>query len=152
MAQKLKLKLGLVRVTKPVYASQSNFVALVNQQMRAVQEDLENILEQFEEVTPEIPLEALRPTFEKSQEYVPKKSGALHDSGYLEIVQFRGNPKVEMGYAKGGRPDYAVYVHEMTNIPHKSPTSAKFLERAINEDLHQIIDRLHEGYNRFMNG
>lgn len=152
MAQKLKLRMGLERVKKPLYASQSDFVSLVNAQMKAVQNDLEYIMEQFEDVTPEITLEALRPTFELSQLYVPKDTMALHDSGYLEIVSFRGNPKVEIGYAKGGKPEYAPYVHEMTTYHHKSPTSAKFLERAVNEDIGNIIDRVYYGYQRFMNG
>lgn len=152
MATRLKLKMGLERTTKPQYASQANYVALVNAQMKAVQDDLEYIMEQFEDVTPEITLEALRPTFAKSQVYVPKDSMELHDSGYLEVVTFRGSPKVEMGYAKGGKPSYAMFVHEITSYAHKSPTQSKFLQRAVDEDIGQIIDRVYDGYRRFMNG
>lgn len=152
MAARLKLKMGLERTTKPLYASQSNYVALVNAQMKAVQDDIEYILQQFEDVTPEIAYEALKPTFEKSQVYVPKDTMELHDSGYLEVLSFRGNPRVEMGYAKGGKPGYAMYVHEITSYAHKSPTRAKFLQSAVDEDIGSIIDRVYDGYRRFMNG
>lgn len=150
MAQKLNLRMGLERVSKPIYASEPDFVQQMNAQVKALRDDLDYIFQQFEDVTPEITKEALQPTFDKSQVYVPKDTMALHDSGYLEIVSFRGNPKVEMGYAKGGVPRYAVYVHEMTELRHAPPTRSKFLEAAINEDMFDIIDRVSEGYKRFM--
>ena len=150
VAQKLNLRLGLERVSKAVYASEPDFVRQMNAQVKALRDDLDYILQQFEGITPEITKEALQPTFEKSQKYVPKDTMELHDSGYLEIVSFRGNPKLEMGYAKGGSPRYAAYVHEMTENKHESPTRAKFLESAINEDMFTIIDRVAAGYQRFM--
>lgn len=152
MAPRLKLKMGLERVSKPQYASQSNYVALINRQMAAIRDSLEDVMKQFEDATPEITLEAMRPTFEKSQHYVPKDTMDLHNSGYLEITSFRGSPRIEMGYAKGGKPDYAPYVHEITSYAHASPTRSKFLQAAVDEDLSLMADRLAEGYRRFMNG
>lgn len=142
--------MGLTRVKSPQYASEVDYVSQVNAQMQALKDDLQYIMDQFEQVTPEITLEALRPTFDKSQVYCPHKTGALRDSGYLEDVGFRGQPRIEMGYAKGGVPRYAVLVHEQVEVPHEPPTRSKFLEAAINEDYGVIIDRIHDAYQRFM--
>lgn len=153
MATRLKLKMGLTRVSKPIYASEPGFVQKVNRQMDALKDDLQYIMDQFADVTPDVVLEALQPTFEKSQVYVPKKTGDLKESGYLEVTsRSRSAPSVEMGYGRGGDPRYAVYVHELTTYHHEAPTRAKFLEAAINEDTYQIIDRIFAGYSRFMNG
>lgn len=142
--------MGLTRLSKPRYASEPGFVDAVNRQMKTIRDDLEYIFEQFEDATPEIMLEAMRPTFEKSQRYVPKDTMALHDSGYLEIAKRGKNSRVEIGYAKGGNPRYAPYVHEMLSHKHAAPTRAKFLSSAVDEDLYEIIDRLADGYKRFM--
>ncbi len=150
--QRLKLRMGLERVKAPIYASQPGFVSKVNEAMNQLRLDLEYIFDQFEEVTPEIMLDVLKPTFEKSKVYCPKKTNELVESAYLEVVQFRGKPKVEMGYAKGGKPSYAAYVHEIVQYKHEAPTQAKFLERAINEDIGSMIDKLAAEYREFMNG
>lgn len=146
MASRIRLKMGKTNVKIPAYASESEYVRIANEAMRRIKEDLEYIINEVEDATPEIMLEALQPIFDKSQEYCPKDTGALRDSGYLEITSFRGNPTVEMGYAKGGNPSYAAYVHEMVNIPHEPPTQAKFLERAVNEGVGDLIDTLTSKY------
>lgn len=149
MARKLELRSGLTKVSKPIWASEPDFVTQMNAQLKALIEDLGYIFDQFEDVTPDITVEAMRPTFEKSQRYTPKDTMALVNSGYLEVVTKRGSPLVEMGYAKGGVPRYAPYVHEMTELKHDAPTRSKFLEAAINEDMFDIIDRVADGYSRF---
>jgi hypothetical protein len=148
--KQLQVRLGMERMRKPKYASEPGYLAQVKKMTKALEEDLEYIFEQFEDVTPDIAYEAMKPTFDKSQVYVPRESGDLARSGYLEVIERGKRPRVEIGYGKGGLPRYAPYVHEMTHIPHQHPTSAKFLERAINEDLFDIIDRVAEGYRRFM--
>jgi hypothetical protein len=85
---------------------------------------------------------ALEPTFEKSKEYCPKDTGALVASGYLEIVEFRGKPRVSMGYGAGGVPDYAAVVHENLEWRHKAPTKAKWLQVAMEEDLGEFLPRV----------
>lgn len=84
---------------------------------------------------------ALQPTLELSLVYVPKLTGELANSAYLEVENFRGNARVEMGYGKGGDPEYAIYVHEIP-YKHAAPTSDKFLEKAINEDWSNIVQRV----------
>jgi len=96
----------------------------------------------MEEETAPIVVDALKPTFEKSQKYCPKDTGDLVSSGYLESRKFRGNVVAEIGYARGNKPSYAIYVHEMLEYRHKAPTRAKFLEAAIDEDLSDIQGRI----------
>jgi hypothetical protein len=150
MSLGVKLKVGKTNVRTTGYPSESGFVRQVNQGMRKIQEDLGYIIQQFEDVTPEFMLEAMRPIFDESQRIVPVRTSALKDSGYLEIVEFRGSPKVEIGYAKGGNPWYAVYVHEMIEIPHRPPTQAKYLEKPVNDGLGALIDTLAAQYKEFM--
>lgn len=150
MATSVRLKVGKTFVKSPKYMSEANYVTEVNRGMKSIEKDLLYIIQQFEDVTPEFMKDALQPTFDKSQTYVPFRGGTLKNSGYLEIVEYRGSPKVEMGYGAGGRPDYTVYVHEMVEIPHAAPTQAKFLERAVNEDMGDLIDRLAASYKNFM--
>jgi hypothetical protein len=52
---------------------------------------------------------------------------------------------VEIGYAKGGDPSYAIPVHEDVEVAHEPPTSAKFLEGPINEDWGNITLRIAQG-------
>ncbi len=148
--KRLQVRLGLTRTTKPRYASEPDFIKQVQKQVKALTSDLEYIFSQFEDITPEVTIEALRPTFEKAKHYTPKDTNALVNSAYLEVVGSGSNKKVEIGFAKGGHPRYAVYVHEMVHQKHAEPTRAKFLQTAIDEDIFQIIDRVAEGYRRFM--
>lgn len=150
MVARMSVKMGLTKVSKPMYASEPDFVQQMNAQVKALKDDLEYIMEQFENVTPEIAKESLEPTLALAKTYTPHKTGALRDSGYVEIVGFRGQPRVEIGFAKGGNPRYAVLVHEMVEVPHAAPTRSKFLEAAVNEDVDNIIDRVADGYRRFM--
>lgn len=148
---KLQLRMGLTRVKVPQFASEPGYVQQVNAAMKALTEDLVDIFDQFEDISPDIIMEAMEPTFKKSQTYCPYRTGDLRNSGYLEVAsRSRGGQRVEMGYAKGGKPRYAAQVHENLEMFHRSPTRAKWLEAAINEDTTAISDRIADGYKRFM--
>lgn len=142
---RLKLRMGLQRVRKPRYPSEPGFVAAVNRQVRALTDELNDILDQFEEAGPEIVKDALQPTFEKSKAWCPYRTGALRASGYLEIV----GKTVEMGYGYGNKPWYTVLVHENLDQRHAPPTQAKWLERAIKEDMQAIYLRIGANYAQF---
>lgn len=92
-----------------------------------------------------IAYEALRPTFQISQLYVPIDTGALKRSGDLSMIERRGITVAEISYAKNGRPFYANYVHEISAYSHVAPTKAKFLEAAVREDMENIKDRVIKG-------
>lgn len=145
-----RLKVGKVTVRTPRYPSEPGYVESVRRGMKELMDNVNYIFQQFEEITPEIMLDVLKPIYDESQVLVPVKTGDLKNSGFLRIASGRtGNIWVEMGYADGGDPDYAAYVHEMTNIPHKPPTQAKFLEQPINEHMLDIIDELAARYKEF---
>lgn len=111
--------------------------------------NFKKVVKNLEDVTPEVLLYALRPTFEKSQEYCPVDKGTLLRSGFLEENTFRGKPRVSMGYGRGGVPPYAAAVHENLEWQHKYPTRAKWLQVAIDEDASDIQARIVERYRRF---
>lgn len=84
---------------------------------------------------------ALEPTLELSAYYCPKDTEALVNSRYLATESYRGGARCEIGYAKGGEPHYAIYVHEIP-ATHEPPTCDKFLQRAIDEDYFNILTRI----------
>lgn len=150
MSVGIKLKVGKVNVRTVGYPSEASYVRQVNQGLKQLEKSLIDVLDQFMNVTPEVMLDAMRPIYDLSQEYVPVRDGKLKNSGYLEVVERGSRPYVEFGYAKGGRPDYAVYVHEMIEIPHKAPTRAKYAEQAVNDAVGETINRLVANYREFM--
>lgn len=149
--RRLKVQVGLQRVGRAMWPSEPGYVAQMNAQAKALTDALLDIFKQFEDASEDIMLEALQPTFQKALEYTPVLTGELRASGYLEKAGFRGKPRVEMGFARGGNPRYAIYVHEIP-YSHEPPTQWKFLQKALMEDLDGIYQRLGEGYRTFMNG
>lgn len=134
------------------FPSEAGYVEGVVSQMKAVTDNLIKVVEQIKNATPEIMYEALVPTLELALEYCPIDTGLLRSSAYLEITEFRGHPRVEMGFARGGQPEYAVSVHENLEWKHEFPTRAKFLEHAMNEDMDNIRSRLEESYKEMAGG
>lgn len=116
----------------------------------AVTARLNSVLDQFQTVTPRIMLEALEPTFQKSQDYCPVDTGRMKHSGYLEIMTNRGNPRVEMGYGFRGNPPYTGIQHEDPNFRHTAPTRYKWLQAAVMEDLDAIEGRIAAAYKGFI--
>ena len=110
--------------------------------MRNIIRRYQRFVHNVEDAMPDAIFNALVPTYNKSQVYVPKDTGALADSGYLEITDFRGKPRVEIGYGGGGDPEYAVKVHETMEYRHKAPTRAKWLQIALEEDEQAIQQRI----------
>lgn len=69
---------------------------------------------------------------QKSQIYVPRETGALANSGRVEVEGQGFGARSRVLYGGDSAP-YAVYVHENLEAQHKPPTCAKFLERAARE-------------------
>ena len=109
----------------------SDIVGALNMVFRRLEED----------IIPEVTVEALKPTLELANYYVPKDTGELRDSGYVEAK----GKTAEIGYGKNGRAPYAVFVHENPMFYHEPPTQAKFLQRAMDEDMGSIIGRVFKG-------
>ncbi len=120
------------------------YASSIQAQMKNINDALTEVINDISEVTPDIIFEALEPTFELSQEYVPYKTGELHDSGFMQIEKGKTFSRVVIGYAARGRPNYAVLVHERVDIPHQAPTRSKYLLAALEEDSGNIVGRIED--------
>lgn len=121
----------------------------LRRQLDTLVKNFADIAVHMKEEAAEILEDALRPTFELSQKYVPKDTLRLMHSGYLVIKQTSKGAQAAMGYAEGGNPHYALYVHEIPRA-HADPTSWKYLQRAIDEDGDNIKQRLYVGVRKAM--
>lgn len=133
---------GRKRLAKSLSTSVQSDTLSARAGMAQIIRNYRKFVQNVEEAVPDILYEALIPTFEKSQEYCPKDTGALRESGYLEITEFRRRPRVEIGYGLGGEPEYTAKVHENMEYKHKAPTRAKWLQIALEEDAEAIQMRI----------
>lgn len=135
-------RIGRAAVRSSVSTPTANATFAARRAMQDVIKEYTRWVQHVEDVTPEILVEALEPAFKLSQIYCPQDTGKLKKSGYLESTTFRGIPTVEIGYGKGGDPDYAAVVHENMEYRHKAPTKAKFLQAALEEQDGDIKERI----------
>ena len=103
--------------------------------------DLTTFFNAVSNITPAVCIEALEPTLGKSLEQVPRETGELADSAYLEVRETKKGALVEIGYGRGGNPNYAIFVHEMP-YQHAAPTKNKFLQDPLEEDYFQIVNSI----------
>ncbi len=147
MARKsFRAKVGSQRITKALNPAEASYTRNIRAQMDQIEKNVSAFFGHVKSVTPDVLIVALKPTFEKSQVYVPYDTGDLHKSGYLEVEQKGSRIQAEIGYGKGSNPHYAAYVHEMTHIAHKEPTRSKYLQSAIEEDANDIPKRLRNAF------
>lgn len=145
MVQPLNLNVGRRQFRGSLKGStQESMARDLQASLSDVLNNMRKVIAGIEEASPEILVEVLKPTFAKSQDLVPVKSGALLNSGYLVSQRVTRGAEVEMGYGKDGVPDYAIYVHEMP-YHHEDGKSDKFLERPVLEDYPSFPERLAEG-------
>lgn len=71
----------------------------------------------------------------ESQKTTPFRTGLLRSSHIVHPVRGGNMPAVDISV----KTKYAIYVHENLDARHKSPTRAKFLERAVRENQNRII-------------
>lgn len=129
------------KMTSRAYAmsTDSNFAANIKAAMDAITENYKGLVSHVQEGLGDVIVEALQPSMDESQELVPFRTGALHDSAYGPEVVARGRGiAVEMGYARGGFPTYAVAVHENIDVFHQPPTQSKFLQSPLEANAEQI--------------
>lgn len=118
-----------------------------SRQFRAIEENFRQWTLHLFGQSGEVLKQALQPTLDKAIMYCPVKTGALRKSAYLEVRRaglLRGW-QAEIGFGRGGVPNYAIYVHEVP-YKHKDPTRWKFLQAALQEDSSAIQQRLAGGY------
>jgi len=110
--------------------------------IRSVRKQVSAALRSVKNALPAAAEMAMQPIFDESQRLVPVLTGELKESGFLEVSGELGTVRVSIGYARGGKPDYAVFVHEMVDLKHKAPTQAKFLQQPLEEQIDEIAPRM----------
>jgi len=139
----LGLQIGRVRVTNVPSPSESRYIRVIREQSKAVVENLKKVVERIEGVTPQALRFGLKPIFDESQRLVPVDKGKLKASGFVEVRRTRSdNVSAEIGYGRFGRPFYAGFVHERTDLRHAPPTQAKYLEAAVNKRIGDFTRRV----------
>lgn len=99
---------------------------------RRVEKELQNFIGHVKGNMGFVLLDGLEMILETSKYLCPKDTGELVNSGYVATSKIGKNRVgAEVGYAKGGKPEYALVVHEDLTKYHEPPTQAKFLEDAI---------------------
>lgn len=142
----IRANVGRARVPYTDTSSQAEFERAIREQLRGVLKNYAAFVGHMGEVSADVLVEALEPTFAKSQQRVPKDTRALMQSGYLEKRTFRGKAIAEIGYGRGGFPHYAAVVHEDLEVNHPGEgEEAKFLERPLLEDEGSIQARIIRG-------
>lgn len=137
-----KVVMGKQNIRSSDSSSAAHLSRAFQASMAGVLGNLDRFISHMEGVSADIVADALEPTFGKAIDYCPKDTHDLVNSAYLEARPFRGGARAEMGFGRGGVPNYAVYVHEMTAYNHEWPTRAKFLEAAVDEDTDDILGRV----------
>lgn len=143
---KFRGTVGTRRISGTLNPAQASYTRAIRQQMKAIENSVTDFINTVRNVTPRVLDKALRPTFDKSQVRVPKDTGELKASGFLEVKKKGKVVQADMGYGLAGKPFYAVYVHERTDVAHAAPTTAKFLQAPIQEDLPKLNARLKKAY------
>lgn len=146
----VKLNVGKQFTRNVGNAFEADFTNRMQATMRELTGKLMDVLDQFEDASPEIMKDAIEPTMDLADYYCPVLTGDLQRSRFIEVRNFRGKPRIEAGYARGGSPRYAAYVHEAYWVPRRAPKRPKFLQAAIMEDMNNIYNRLGAGYAAFM--
>lgn len=146
--QPLKANVGRSRIGASIPANFANPQRQVRSQFQAILREYYRWTRHMDTESVEVLKEALEPTFQKSQQIVPYKDGDLMASGYLETRTFRGKATVEIGYARGGKPEYAVRQHEDLELNHPNGGQAKFLERPLADDANDIQARVIQGMRK----
>lgn len=118
------------------------------QDMAQIIRRYESLIKNLEGVTPTVLYNALLPVFNRSQVYVPKKTGALMDSGRLDVFPAGPGGKTTASITYGGKDaPYAAIVHEGTWMNHAAPTRSKFLQAALEEELDAVMSSLIVDYS-----
>ena len=110
--------------------------------MASVIKQYSDFIKALEGVTPGVVEAMLKPTLAKAKYYTPVDTGALVESGRLEVKMLSGGKvRGEIKFGGGPQLHYAPIVHESTWLRHKSPTRSKFLQAAMEEDYGDFLAR-----------
>lgn len=137
----IKLSMGARNIKISEQGSAAALGRALNAAFTEIARDFGAFTQQLDGVLVDDCAAALEPTLKLAQFYCPKDTETLVNSGYLVVESFRGGARAEIGFAKNNKPPYAIYVHEMP-YAHTAPTSDKFLQKAVDQDYFNIIQRM----------
>lgn len=109
--------------------------------MQDIVRKYQQVLRHMHGVTPEILRQVMQPVFAKTQKYVPVDTSNLKSTGRLTIGVTRGRPSAVISYGGPGAR-YAAIVHERLDVRHKSPTRAKYISSAMEEEFPGVLVHL----------
>lgn len=136
---------GRVRAGSPAFFRRATTLT-ARQDMAQIIKTYERIVRKLDGLTPAALRDALQPVFDKSQVYVPKRTGALAQSGQLNVsTNAEGNAEGEITYGSSS-VWYAALVHELVHLRHEPPTRAKYLQAALEEELDAFLVSLATDY------
>lgn len=141
---KVGVSVGSQRISDGTRESVAAATRTTRKQFAQVQRNLQELLNTLRNATPEAMVHALQPIYRESQSLVPVDSGDLKGSGFLQVTERGKEPKVALGYGRGGKPFYTAFVHENLEAKHKAPTQAKFLQQPLDDQFHLIQPRIVE--------
>lgn len=148
MANTGRISIGRTRVLKSMSPRNAGYLRHMNAQVSAITKRIEKAINAVEGATVPAIRYALRPIYEESQILVPKDTLKLMKSGFIEVHRTSRGVSGVVGYAKGDNPKYAMIVHERTDLYHKKPTRAKFLQAAASKHVGKIRGRIAEYLQR----
>jgi hypothetical protein len=107
-------------------------------------------VEDLKQATPDILKLALWPAWMASQIYVPVDKGDLKISGVFDTRRVGRN--IQQAYITYGNANawYAAIVHERLDMRHAAPTSAKYLQRAMEENFGSFMETIQANYKALM--
>lgn len=151
MANRLHFPVGRQRLSASTDPSEAGYTRAIRAQMDMLVRNTKATIAAIENISPDALIHALQPIYDDSQELVPVDTGELKASGFIEARLGSRGAEGVVGYARGGQPQYAVWVHENMVWFHKPPTQAKFLEEAVKRHVDDVPERYAE-YVRTMLG
>lgn len=128
---------GRVREGSPAFY-RKQAIGTARASMKAVVDKYAKLVKHLQTVTPDVLWNALEPVFQKSQDYVPVRTGELKFSGDMRVEGVGDTLEGSITY---GNPTawYAALVHEYVWLNHQPPTRAKYLQSAMEEELDSFM-------------
>lgn len=116
---------------------------------KSARESMEGIIRKIDGIfarakaqLPEVMEAVLEPTLGLSMVYCPVKTGKLLATAEIRSEVKGTKVRTSINYGGGNAVPYAAMVHERTDLNHASPTRAKFLQAALEEDADNFKDRI----------
>jgi len=140
---------GRVGVATPAYFRKAA-IGSARADMADIISRYEAFVSGLKDMTPTVLFNALQPVFNRSQIYVPKKTGALAASGEINVFPLAGDSaEGEIVYGNS-EAWYASLVHEYVWLNHAAPTRSKYLQAALEEEIDSFMTSIIVDYGLAM--